>query len=303
MGPGGMVPGGMVPGGMVPGGMVPGGTEPRWPDDGRATSGADPAALHRRLSEQVAWHHVVTHELTTPLTAVRELLRILEEELVGPLVAQQHDVLRAALESTETLVGYVDELFDSMSADQASARLELTAVDLGTVVQDVVAKLRQPGQHGGTDVYAVVSPNLPAVVADRLRIEHVLRNLLVQTTRAVPKGSRVCVVACAHAPRTTVAGDRPTAVLVAVHESGTTTGRGGPLDLAFDAAAARVADGALRGGIGLGASLCRELVERMGGQIVSASRPGHGGLFCFTLPVAAAGQAGSRPGSTTCRGR
>jgi signal transduction histidine kinase len=113
---------------------------------------------------------------------------------------------------------------------------------------------------------------------DENRIAQVVTNLLSNALKFTPARGEV-VLRVGECP------ERPGSVLVSV----TDTGRGieqEQLDRVFDRLyQARRSDAALHGGLGLGLSICRELVALHGGDIWVESQPGRGSTFAFTLPA------------------
>lgn len=119
----------------------------------------------------------IAHDLKNPLTAVAGLLSLLQQAEDGTVdlaVEQRRDIVARALAGTQRATRMILEL--SAFATQASGELARRPVDLGLVVRDAVATVRDT-EHG-RDAELVVPDGLPVVWGDRAALEHVVLNLL-----------------------------------------------------------------------------------------------------------------------------
>lgn len=227
--------------------------------------------------------HQVAHELKTPLTAARDLLSILEEQIVGPLTPEQADVASSARGSIEMMRHLVDDLLDRARFDTGKLRLQVGEHPVRELVDRAVQQVRRLPIARDVQVVAHVRSDVPPMLFDQTRITQVLINLMTNAMKALDHGGRVTVfVACENRPLP----DGRKSVLFVVNDSGRGLdaraiprlfGRGEQLT---------DADATERGGLGLGLGLCREIVELHGGVIYGSSRPGDGATFGFRLPVA-----------------
>ncbi len=248
-------------------------------DDLRAALEAE----RQRRADRDALVHQVAHELKTPLTAARDLLAILEEQIVGPLNAEQADVAESARGSIEMMRHLVDDLLDRARLDTGKLRLQIGEHPVRELVECAVQQVRLLPIARDVHVVAYVRNNVPLMRFDSTRIMQVLINLMTNAMKALDHGGRVTVfVACENR----LLPDGRTSVLFVVNDSGRGLdsraiprlfGRGEQLT---------EADATERGGLGVGLGLCREIVELHGGMIYGSSRPGDGATFGFRLPVA-----------------
>jgi len=131
----------------------------------------------------------------------------------------------------------------------------------------------------GVDLRLSTGDEVPDVDIDANRIVQVLSNLLNNALKFTPANGEIRV-------RIEKSADHPGYVVVSVRD----TGRGiapEQLPLVFERLY-QVADDddATHGGLGMGLSICRDLVAQHGGEIWATSRPGEGATFTFTLPQA-----------------
>ncbi len=214
----------------------------------------------------------VSHELRTPLTTVRMAADVLydgrEDFRAGP--ARSAELLQAELDRFEALL--VD-LLEISRYDAGAAELDASPVDLGPLVRRVAAAAAPLAERKGSRLDLVV-PHRPVVAeVEALRVERVLRNLVVN---AVEHGEGRPVEV-----RLVASSD---AVTVTVRDRGVglQPGHAGMVFTRFwrgDPSRARTT-----GGTGLGLAIALEDVRLHGGWLQAAGVPGEGSVFRMTLP-------------------
>jgi signal transduction histidine kinase len=151
--------------------------------------------------------------------------------------------------------------------------LDRQRLDLNEVVADTVRLVRSEARRRGVSLHTELVPGLPAVAADRVGLQQVVLNLMLNgmdAMEAVGGAERRLTV------RTSRAED---AVGVAVSDNG----HGIPADSRrrlFDAFYSTKTHG-----LGLGLAIARSIVEAHGGRIWAEERPGRGATFHWTLPA------------------
>ena len=234
--------------------------------------------LRRRLDEfetqKNRFLRHVSHELKTPLTALREGAELLRDEIGGPLAPPQRQVVGIMRDNSVKLQRLIEELLDYQRALHAAASLEVRPVSLEALVHDAAHPHELAAQAKGLRL--VVDAEAATVEADPEKLRSIVDNLISNAVKFTPPGGVVTVTARA------VAGEAIIEVL--------DTGPGVPVEeresifnLFFrgrtraDGSAVRVK------GTGLGLAIARELVEAHGGQIAVVAG-GVGGHFRVTLP-------------------
>lgn len=227
----------------------------------------------RRL-EQVRREFVanVSHELRTPLASIKALVETLEAGAIDdPDVSG--DFLQRIVGEVDRLAILVDELLDLARLESGRVALRAEAIDLvdllGPAVERLAAQLAQRRLRLSFEVPA----GLPRIRADRTRIEQVMLNLIHNAMKFTPPGGTITVGATHEGPmvRITV---QDTGVGVAADELSRLFER------FYKADKARRSDGT-----GLGLAIAKHIVQAHGGTIWAESRPGHGAIFSFTLPI------------------
>jgi signal transduction histidine kinase len=233
--------------------------------------------LGRRTREIESFYHTVSHELRTPLTAIREFLSIVDDELVGPINDAQRDCLRSADESCVQMQRCIDDLFDAARSETGKLELLPQPTDLRELLTQTVSACAQAAALQRVTVRCE-SPELPPATIDPGRIRQVLTNLIDNAVKFSPADGVVQVHARAR--------DGGEVLFQVIDE-----GPGIPDDelaRVFDRLhQVRSDELQTRGGLGLGLSLCRCLVERHGGRIGLDSVVGRGTTAWFTLPSTA----------------
>jgi NtrC-family two-component system sensor histidine kinase KinB len=234
-----------------------------------------------RLMDQLKNDMVATvsHELKTPLTGVQMAVYLLLEEAVGPLNPKQIELLLAARQDSDRLLGIVNDLLDLTRIEQGRVSLDLKTVSPSEFVGESIDRFSSRAEDAGVDLRREASSDLPKVRADPDRVAHVFDNLLANALAHTPRGGKVTLGAVA---------DPIGNGFVRFHV--TDSGVGIPaehLSRIFDKFY-RVPGSPSKGGAGLGLAIAREIVTAHGGQIEAKSVPHAGTTFTFTLPIAPA---------------
>jgi signal transduction histidine kinase len=214
----------------------------------------------------------VSHELKTPITAIRAHL----ENLLDGVEQPESSTLEVMLAQVERLGRLVDQLLDLSRLESGEMPLRIEALPLHPLVDDLISEIGVALPGRGVRVDNRVPDDLPALSVDRERVHQVLFNLVDNAVRFTPDGGHV-----------TVSARRQNgSVEVAVSD----TGAGIPpehlprlFERFYRADPARAREG---GGTGIGLAIARSVVEAHGGQIRAESEPGHGSVFTFDLPSA-----------------
>jgi|GEM_PF-1468296 len=222
----------------------------------------------------------VSHELRTPLASIKgyaSLLLTYEDKVKA---AQKRESLEAIDRSADRLTELIEHLLDMSRLDAGMLRLEMQPVEPGDIFSGAVAeaRLRAPKYRFKTTFDSV----LPEIAADSRRLRQVMDNLLDNAIKYSPEKTMITVGVEV----------KPEELLVSVADQG----RGIPAD-----EISKIFERMYRieqklerdpGGLGLGLSFCKALVEAHGGRIWAESRPGKGSTFFFTLPLRNGDKAG-----------
>ena len=225
----------------------------------------------------------MSHELRTPLNGIIGYSEHLQSELQDPELQWASKVIH---DSSTHLLTLVNSILDLTKIEAGKIELSPQHVALRPLVEGVCNWHRS--RLGDHDITLTLEwdPALPErCLLDPVRLKQVLSNLLDNAIKFTPAAGRITVrVSSSPASQ-------------GLHFEVTDTGEGIAEDmqpLVFEKFWQQEAFMTRRSaGTGLGLTLCKRLVERMGGQIGFHSRPQHGSTFFFTLPCqpASPGQA------------
>lgn len=215
----------------------------------------------------------VSHELKTPLTSVRLAIHVLLSEKIGPLSAQQSEVLEAARQDSERLYRVIEDLLDISRIESGSALMQLQRLDVESLILQVTEKVRSAFKDRGVLLALEVPAEVPPVLADPQRLPLVFDNLLSNALKYTASGGKVKVTARVE----------NSMVRFAVEDTG--IGIAPEYQTRIFEKFFRV-PGQEQVDSGLGLTIAKEIVEAHGGRLEVASQPGKGTRFTFTVKAA-----------------
>jgi len=225
--------------------------------------------IDRLKSEFIA---TASHELRTPLTSVQMGVHLLLEGALGELTDSQNEVLQACRQDCERLDKLMRDLLDLSRIEASESRPQLVTVSARELLTTAVKALRTEVETKGLQLSVDAPVELPWVRVDRVQIERVISNLVINALRHTKHGE----IKISAEPR-------DGHMVVSVRD----TGSGIPTEYLphiFDKFV-QVPD-APTGGVGLGLTISKSIVEAHGGKISVQSQVGRGTVFTFTLPLA-----------------
>ncbi|MEM7377477.1 MAG: hybrid sensor histidine kinase/response regulator [Pseudomonadota bacterium] len=235
--------------------------------------------LQKQNDEIKSFYHSVSHELKSPLTALREFVSMVNEGVCGELNTEQAEFLGTALESCDTLCGHLNDLTDSVALETGSFRLDCQAVSMAETVEKLHRQFTRRADSAGVVLSVNCQAALPDAYCDAHRVLQIMTILLSNAIKFTPEGGRVDIEVDS--------GVADRCLRFAVTDSGCGIS---PEDqkLVFDRLYQVKHNGdelQARQGLGLGLSIARQLVSQHGGELTVSSELGKGSTFMFTMPV------------------
>jgi two-component system sensor histidine kinase GlrK len=231
--------------------------------------------LRRRLAELEAeknrFLRHVSHELKTPLTALREGAELLNDQIGGPLAPPQRQIVGIMRDNSVKLQRLIEDLLDYQRALHTAASLAPQAVSLESLVREVAGShglaMQAKGQRLGLDLARV------SVEADPEKLRSILDNLIGNAVKFTPAGGLISVVV------------RPTGdeAQIDVIDSGPGVPEEERESIFNSFFRGRAMASGPIAGTGLGLAIAREFAEAHGGRIRVVPEEG-GGHFRVTLP-------------------
>ncbi len=220
----------------------------------------------------------VSHELKTPLTGIIGYVHVMlgKQDMVGHLNETQERYLDIVRQCSNRLNDLIADLLDVSSIESDGLVLALTDLDIEREVRDAVVSVQEQFHEKNLQVVLDLSPELPVVSGDRLRVSQILGNLVSNAYKYSPEGTSVTV-------RVVEEGEY-------VHIDVADQGMGIPQEEQAQLFEKffRSKEVINRGinGTGLGLFVVKHLVTAHGGRIWLTSEVGKGTTVSFTLPKA-----------------
>ncbi|HEY9766034.1 MAG TPA: PAS domain-containing sensor histidine kinase, partial [Chroococcales cyanobacterium] len=217
---------------------------------------------------------VISHELRTPLNAVIGFGSLLEDEAAGPLNEKQSDFVSKILRGGDRMLALIDDLLDFARMQAGKFDLSLAETNYPSLVAETVASFQPGAEERGVRIESSIEVPLP-VCLDRRRIQQVIANLLTNAIKFSPEDGKIQV-------RAFVKEDK---IVTEVSDNGLGIA---PEDLPKLFTPFKQLDMGLNrraGGVGLGLSISKALVEAHTGTMEVHSELGKGSIFSFEIPL------------------
>ncbi|HVF56805.1 MAG TPA: PAS domain S-box protein [Pyrinomonadaceae bacterium] len=216
----------------------------------------------------------ISHELRTPLTAILGWAHLMRAGQVGEKSATE--ILETIERNARSQAQLIDDLLDVSRIITGKLRLDVRQVEPGSFIEPAIEALSPAAEAKGLRVQKVMDTGVVSVAGDPARLQQVVWNLLSNAIKFTPRGGRVQL--------------RLERINSHIEIAVSDTGMGiNPAFLPHVFDRFRQADGTTtrtHGGLGLGLSIVRHLVELHGGTVEAESQgEGLGSTFIVKLPV------------------
>ncbi|MBN1522828.1 MAG: PAS domain S-box protein [Candidatus Aureabacteria bacterium] len=222
----------------------------------------------------------VTHELRTPLVAIKHTVSLILENAAGDIGEQQRKLLEITQRNIRRLNRLIDSMLDFSKISSDTILLSMEKQALAPLFDDCISSLKSWADTKRIAIEKVIDEALPEIPFDYERITQVMTNLLSNALKFTPEEGKILITA-------SMKNDDPLqkSVLVAVSDTGKgiaqedlqrifekfiQVGTKSPMEVR---------------GTGLGLPIVKRIIELHNGEIWAESELGKGSRFCFTLPL------------------
>jgi len=260
-----------------------------------ARSFNDMAARLKELDELKAdFISLLSHELRTPLSIMREAVSLLKDEVLGKIGDRQREFLIILSQEVEKMISFVNELLDLSRLEAGRLPIETFPMDVEELIDESLKKIRPLLLDKKIEAEVDIAPQIPRVVADGVRVDQVLTNLMDNAIKFTANGGRIQIGVEVSDDRGAEEGKhvrgargKQRFVRVMVSDNGEGIGDDEKRYVFDKFYQARAGKGSNTKGSGLGLSISKRIVEAHGGSIWFTSAAGKGSSFYFTLPAEA----------------
>lgn len=232
------------------------------------------AELERANKAKSEFLSLISHELRTPLTAIIGYTGVVRDGIFGAINQEQQEALNRVLTRSNELLGMIESILQATLFETEEVKGQIVAFDLSDFVAELRLLYRLPLEKEISLMWNYPS-NLPIIKADRVKLMHILRNLINNAIKFTEKG--YVKISIKH-----FAASKKVRFRVA------DTGSGIPNDAlpSIFEIFHQVDNPETRayGGIGIGLYIVKKFTEIVGGTVEVKSKLGKGSTFAVSFP-------------------
>lgn len=234
--------------------------------------------LRLKNEEINKFYHTISHEVKTPLCAIREFISLLNDEAVGPVTSNQKELLGYAVESCDQIAAHFDDLIELARLETKKQTMRIELASPNELITRSVIGLEGVAREKNIKLVSRVFTELPDIYLDKNRVVQVISNLLTNAIKYTDSEGIIHVESAI--------SSKDECIEIRVIDTGC------GID---ESHAARIfdrlyqinsdEDNPFNGGLGLGLSIAREIAVSHGGSLTVESKIGVGSTFILKLPL------------------
>lgn len=217
---------------------------------------------------------MISHELKTPLVIIKGYTKMLKGNMLGNLNSEQFDAMKGIYESTNTLEKLIGDILIAQKLDIGKLQFSKEEINVKNFVEsqqnDFIPILKEKKikfkNSCSTDT---------TIISDKSRLSQIFSNIITNSIDFVPKKEGVIEIGASEYSDSVIFYVNDNGAGISNEEQGKIFKRFYQVDTSSRRS---------RTGSGLGLSICKSLVEGLGGEIWVESKPGFGSSFYFKIP-------------------
>ncbi|RYF25616.1 MAG: HAMP domain-containing protein [Flavobacteriales bacterium] len=216
----------------------------------------------------------ISHELKTPIAAIKMSLKLLDDSRVGKLNPEQKDMIDNINDDANRLLKITGELLDLAQVESGNIKLNVQQSEANTILNYAVNAVKSQMQQRNIDLLINLPEHLPSVLADQEKTAWVLVNFLSNAIRYSSNNAKINITVL----------EKEQMLIFSVRDFGKGIEDQYKADL-FKRYFQVPTDGQHKSGSGLGLSISKDFIESQQGKIWVDSELGEGSTFSFSLPI------------------
>jgi len=227
--------------------------------------------LALEMSKRTEFFRALVHELKTPLTSIIASSDLLVSEMKeDPWISLSNNIYRSATH----LNARINELYDLARSETNALQIEVESVDTTSLLHAMSDEMSPVLSSRKQSLRLNLPPDLPFITADKDRLRQIIFNLIDNASKFTPEGGNI----------TLKASEKDQFLIVEIQDTGRGMNKEDQQHL-FTPYYRREGTRDRASGLGLGLSICKNLVELHGGKIWVKSQEGKGSTFSFSIPL------------------
>lgn len=254
-------------------------------DDEKEIQGLKQALLHARQEiEKLArikadFISIISHELKTPLTSIKESVALILDGIAGPVNEEQKKFLTIAKNNIERLVRLINDILDFSKLESGRIIMHKKKIDANEVIKNVYSVMKTNIEQKNLKCELQLHEAMQPTWLDPDRISQVFRNLLSNAIKFSKENGSIRIYSALEDI------NNRRFVKITVEDDGIGVPQEEIENLFKDFSQLDTSMTRKHTGIGLGLTISKGIVELHGGDIWVVSEGGTGSKFIFTLPV------------------
>lgn len=233
------------------------------------------AQLSKANADKNSLLSTAAHDLRNPLASISTLANFLRDGTIGPLTADQRDLVETICTTSHSMLGMVNDLLDVVTIESGELKLHLEKTNCTALIERCVFVANMEAAKKRSVVQFPAPAEAAVLELDPGKMKQVVDNLLSNAVKYSPPGSTIRI-------ELRFEGDQPAAISVYDQGPGIPEKERDKLFKDFGRLSARPTGGEKSTGLGL--AICRKIVEAHGATIDAINQPGGGCEFRVTFP-------------------